>query len=455
MYLTIGNLPKSIRRKPSRQGQILLAYLPTTRLSHVTNKSARRRTLANVFHTCLGHIVEPLREAGINGVNIMSGDGVCRRGHPILAAYIGDYPEQCLVTGTYTGDCPVCECPHEGLGDHPCDAALRDLDAVLEVLEQFGSASYSAACREVRVKPLQRPFWMGLPYVNIFQSITPDVLHQLYQGVVKHLVSWLTTICTAAEIDARVRCFPPNHTIRIFHKLEGITILTRVSGTEHKQIAALLLGLINEVRLPNGIDSTPLVTATRAMLDFLYLAQYPVHNSTTLQSLQSALDDFHDNAFVFVDLGVRNHFNIPKFHSLQHYARSIKLFGTTDNFNTEATERLHIDFAKDAYRATNHKEEFQQMTKWLERKEKVVRHANFVMWRRRSAPRTHQISAIQASHWRPPTLTRPLQLRMAIHPSRKSVSLDEITSPLHYNAQSFVPALTRFVALFNNPTTSH
>ena len=51
VYLTIGNLPKSIRRKPSRQGQILLAYLPTSRLLHISNKAARRRTQANLFFT--------------------------------------------------------------------------------------------------------------------------------------------------------------------------------------------------------------------------------------------------------------------------------------------------------------------------------------------------------------------------------------------------------------------
>jgi len=33
----------------------------------------------------------------------------------------------------------------------------------------------------------------------------------------------------------------------------------------------------------------------------------------------------------------------------------IELFGTTDNYTTEYTERLHIDLAKDAYRATNMK----------------------------------------------------------------------------------------------------
>lgn len=53
VYMTIGNLPKEIRRKPSLHGQILLAYLPTSRLEHITNKAARRQTLANLFHVCM------------------------------------------------------------------------------------------------------------------------------------------------------------------------------------------------------------------------------------------------------------------------------------------------------------------------------------------------------------------------------------------------------------------
>ncbi|KAH7904360.1 hypothetical protein BJ138DRAFT_1238613 [Hygrophoropsis aurantiaca] len=40
IYMTIGNIPKDIRRKPSRHAQILLAYLPTTRLDHITNQAA-------------------------------------------------------------------------------------------------------------------------------------------------------------------------------------------------------------------------------------------------------------------------------------------------------------------------------------------------------------------------------------------------------------------------------
>ncbi|KAJ6548331.1 hypothetical protein B0H10DRAFT_1969194 [Mycena sp. CBHHK59/15] len=58
----------------------------------------------------------------------------------------------------------------------------------------------------------------------------------------------------------------------------------------------------------------------------------------------------------------------------------IKLFGTTTTI-TEYTEHLHIDLAKDAFRSTNFKDEFPQMTLWLERKEKIFRHEEYIQWR--------------------------------------------------------------------------
>ena len=185
-----------------------------------------------------------------------------------------------MVTGAYGRDCPICECSHDKLGDRPCDAPLHDLNAILDALEQLGLPLYHAACCNVQIKSLQCLFWADLSYVNIFQSITLDILHQLYQGVVKHLVLWLTKICGAAEVDACICHFPPNHSIWIFFK--GITNLIQVSGTKHKQIAALLFRLINDVQLSHSTSSTQLIMATWALLDFLYTAQLPVHSSATL-----------------------------------------------------------------------------------------------------------------------------------------------------------------------------
>ncbi|KAI0348837.1 hypothetical protein OH77DRAFT_546701 [Trametes cingulata] len=156
-------------------------------------------------------------------------------------------------------------------------------------------------------------------------------------------------------------------------------------GKEHGDICRFLLGLVIGLPLPGGQSPVRLIRAVRALLDFLYLAQYPAHTADTLEMLRDALRRFHSNKEIFVQLGIRPHFKLPKLHSLNHYVESIKLFGTTDYYDTQYTERLHIDFAKDTDRAANHKDEFPQMTVWLERRERFSRHEAFVKWRIQSA----------------------------------------------------------------------
>jgi hypothetical protein len=91
MYLTIGNIPKELWRKPSSGSHILLAYLPTTRLKHITNKASCCRAIANLYHACLCHVLAPLKSAGSKGIPMCSGDGACRCCHPLFASFVGDY----------------------------------------------------------------------------------------------------------------------------------------------------------------------------------------------------------------------------------------------------------------------------------------------------------------------------------------------------------------------------
>ena len=184
-----------------------------------------------------------------------------------------------------------------------------------------------------------------------------------------------------------------------------------------------------------------LLCAVRGILDFLYLARYPVHTNETLDLLDAALKRFHDNKDIFIDLGVRADFNFPKAHFTGHYRQFIELFGTTDNYNTEYTERLHIDLAKDAYRATNFKDEYPQMTAWLEHREKILRHDKFL---RRQVP-THNPPPPRP----PPCLVYARELRMTKHPSVRGVSLESLRTD--YKAIFFEAALAHFVAQYQNP----
>ncbi|KAI0055816.1 hypothetical protein BV25DRAFT_1815106, partial [Artomyces pyxidatus] len=185
VYLTIGNLGKEICRKPSKHGQILVGYVPTARLDHIKNQETRRRTVTNVFHACMHKIMDPIKIHGVNGVTMKGGDGVRRRCHPIFAVFIGDYPEQALVACVKYGECPKCKIKHNDLGSGQQSGA-RSILAAQAALETFNErpAEYVAACQAAGIKPVYQPFWQDLPYSNNFTSITPDVLHQLYQGMV-------------------------------------------------------------------------------------------------------------------------------------------------------------------------------------------------------------------------------------------------------------------------------
>ena len=78
IYLTIGNIPKQIHRKLSMRTQILLGYIPTTKLSSISNKAACCRALANLFHACVREVLGPLASYGESGLEMSSGDGIWR-----------------------------------------------------------------------------------------------------------------------------------------------------------------------------------------------------------------------------------------------------------------------------------------------------------------------------------------------------------------------------------------
>lgn len=414
----------------------------------MSNKASRRRAVANLFHAAMKIALQPLEAAGRDGITLISGDGVARHCHPIFAAFVGDYPEQMLVGLIKNGRCPVCPAPREGIGELDSVLPPRPIAPIIEALRQIheGPSEFAAACEHAGIKPIQNPFWLDLPFVSIYSSITPDILHQIFQGVFTHIVGWVRSACGDAEIDARCRRLPPNHHIRLFMK--GISNLSRVTGEEHDQMSRFLLGLILDIRLPDGISNARLIRVVRALLDFMNLARYPLHTSDTLDHLENALTRFHENKSIFEELGIRAHFDIPKLHNIAHYRHFIELYGTTDNSNTESTERLHIEMAKQAYAAGNKKDEYPQMTMWLLRREKILHHTKFVR-RRLAAVTSPDAAAPLVPLLANPGLVPPRQQKMTMYPTLQAVSLKTIQE--QYGAMHFNAALSRFIRRCQNP----
>ncbi|EUC56746.1 hypothetical protein RSOL_193550 [Rhizoctonia solani AG-3 Rhs1AP] len=378
VYITIGNIPKGIRAKVNSYATMLLAYLPSPKFDCFTKKE-RGNQKCKLFHECMKIVLEPLVKAGNEGVEMECGDGFVRRCFPILAAYIADNPEQTMIAGCRRNRCYRCTVGRDKRGDFPPNPPPpRDPLSTADALEAESLDHTTSLFVTEGLKPYGKPFWADLPHTNIFTCLTPDILHQLHKGVFReHLMNWCIKLVTqsygnASQIDNRFKLIPRHSELR--HFLSGVTALKQSTANEHRQMQKVFIGIMHGL-VPDRVLKTVL-----AVIDFIYYARLPVHTDTTLRLLDEALARFHEFKDTFIELEIRKDFNVNKIHSMVHYSESIRQMGAADGYNTETPERLHIEFAKRAYKATNRRDFFAQMTVYLERRERVAKFDLYLRW---------------------------------------------------------------------------
>ncbi|KAG8724026.1 hypothetical protein FRC12_024380 [Ceratobasidium sp. 428] len=167
---------------------------------------------------------------------------------------------------------------------------------------------------------------------------------------------------------------PEHHGMR--HFKNGITSVSQWTGRELKEMAKTLLPVISDAEDPH------VVIAARALLDFAYLAHSSSLSDSELEAMETALRTFHEHKYVFKRAGAvktkKAFHGIPKIHMIQHYSYLIRQLGTPDGYNTETSERLHIDFAKMGYRASNKVNATKQMALYIQRMEALAMHATYL-----------------------------------------------------------------------------
>ncbi|KAF7361034.1 hypothetical protein MSAN_01133800 [Mycena sanguinolenta] len=350
VYITVGNIDSETRRAPSYHATVLLGYIPVTKLE-IFDKKNRSAVAHQLFHDCMRHILAP------------------------LAAYIADYPEQCLVACCRENSCPRCLVAPGARGD-TADAPWRNPTDTVRIISEQAHGTRPPEFITQNLRPIN-PFWSDLPHCDIFTCFTPDLLHEIHNGIFgDHLVSWCSNAFRdgtgEAEIDSRFRAMTPHSSLRHFKK--GISLTSQWTGNEHKNMEKVFLGII-----ANATDPA-VVRAAKGAMDFIYYAHFETHCDESLSQMDAAWAAFHDNKQIFIDSGIRQNFDINKLHKLKHYTDSIRSHGTAPGFNTESTERLHIDLAKVGYKATNRKAYIKQMATWLRRQESVHKFGAYLRW---------------------------------------------------------------------------
>ncbi|KAH7903589.1 hypothetical protein BJ138DRAFT_1191650, partial [Hygrophoropsis aurantiaca] len=327
VYMSPGNITNTARR--ARGNAVLpVAFLPIPKTKRKHRKTeAFQRFCRQMYHAALELVFAPLR-AGMSIPEVIKcPDGHFRRAVYGLGPYIADYPEQVWLAGIVQGWCPK------------CDARPANLDATGAHRRTHEKTDFLISCfdpgtlwDDYGIRADIVPFTHSFPRADIHQLLSPDLLHQVIKGTFKdHIVTWINEYLhleygeTRAneiidDIDRRISVVPAFPGLRRFP-----------DGRDFHQWTGDDSKALMKVYLPAIADYVPsdMVKCLAAFLDFCYLARRNAITSDSLKQMEEALDRFHHYRKVFIDTGVReSHISLPRQHSLKHYLRSIRLYGS-------------------------------------------------------------------------------------------------------------------------------
>ncbi|KAH0604973.1 uncharacterized protein H6S33_004955 [Morchella sextelata] len=135
-------------------------------------------------------------------------------------------------------------------------------------------------------------------------------------------------------------------------------------------------------------DFAKTLKCVRSLIDFHLMAQYGTHPTSTLNYMESYLDDFYKHKDIFLEFQVykrmigdaknrtkalnasgsqsaqrgleeireireRSHFHFIKLHMLSHYREHIEHFRSIPQYSTDISELTHVRQIKEAYGVSN------------------------------------------------------------------------------------------------------
>ena len=197
VYLTIGNIHSQTHNSPRKMAVFLVALLPIPpKFTSKKTKTRGAQQMMNdeILDVVFSFIFEPLEAATKYSKEMCCLDGRVRQCFPVLAAWIADLVENKTLHGLKRMNCVVCGVPVEWLGweakeVHP----VRDYQKYAAVPERYvntGGEYNVTSLLAVKVK-IGRNVFTRLSCIEIPLLFKPDILHNIYLGLFKHLMQWI------------------------------------------------------------------------------------------------------------------------------------------------------------------------------------------------------------------------------------------------------------------------
>ena len=298
---------------------------------------------------------------------------------PVLSNIIADYKEQALIIGIKSSRyCPICQVHPDERQDLSKRWAVRTHKQMKDQVRKQQQGKVSR--KDSQWVHETDNFAWNHHYVNIYESMSVDILHQLHKGVVQNLIDWIKELVGnvipgipkkkktkqalkdspgGIQLDARFRAVPHYTGLKHFGHFSHVQQWT---GDEQKAVLRILIPVVTPLLLQKAPDT---LAYARAIADFVTIVQYRSHDEETVRYLKHAINIINLTKGVFSkQRETKNkkkepHWNYPKFHSISHYPDFIRRWGAPDGYNSDVMEAAHKYLLKSFYDRTNKGKRYQ------------------------------------------------------------------------------------------------
>ncbi|KAG1777252.1 hypothetical protein EV702DRAFT_1197580 [Suillus placidus] len=355
IFITIGNIDSEVRSKATLRAWRCIAYMPITKFRvHPDYQSILQ---ARLWHKCMDLVLTNLKATALDGCFMPDPSRHIHYVFTPLIAHVCNLPEASMIAAVAKNASPLTMAVQGDFGNgtlHPPRTGKHTLQCIVDTsrkVDPWDLDQFQKAAKAVNLSGVHMPYWRDWIYACLSVFLAGEVLHTCFKFFADHPLKWIKETVGAHELDNR---FIVQHKrVGTHHFTKGVTHVKQMTGREYREIQRTIVASIT------GATPPRFVRAICAIVEFIYLAQNPVHSPETLQSMQQALLDFHSFKDTIIEAkarkgkkGVKEDFFIPKLELLQSFKGTIQRLGTLMQFSADTTERLLITHCKDLFSRT-------------------------------------------------------------------------------------------------------
>ncbi|KAG2039998.1 hypothetical protein BDR03DRAFT_932839 [Suillus americanus] len=285
LFITIGNLDSEVRSKATLRAWCCIAYMPIAKFC--MHPDYQGILQAWLWHKCVDLVCANLKIAAKDGCFMPNPSRYIRYVFTLLVAHVDPW----------------------------------DLD------------KFQKTAKAAHLSGVHMPYWSDWMFACPSVFLAGEILHTCIKFFTDHPLNWVKETVGKRELDAR---FMVQHKrVGTWHFTKGVTHVNQMTGQEHRDIQHTIVASIAGVAAPRFIRSI------RALIEFIYLAQNPVHSPDSLHSMVQVLSDFHAFKDAIIDAKARS------------FRGMVERLGMLMQFLADMTERLLITHCKHLFECMN------------------------------------------------------------------------------------------------------